>query len=320
MQIKQFVAWIFRRCQIQPLLSTSVVVLLLSILSCTKMNDIENPTVSVLSDGVMVSVTHIMSLDNTRGPQPQGGDCYGDLFFQFSSENNTVRVYDLFNKTLICESSIEGQNRGFVPSCHCNSVCFGTAFFTEYDEFPLLYVSTGYAMGGNTGALVYRVLRQNDHFSFSLVQTIKFPKYGTATWTEFIPGGDYCFLSYTSDYIVFKFQMPSVNEGDVVLSYQDAIGSFQFPSPPEWIYTSRNQDRLYYRDKIVYVSGVPGSGETSVLVILDLFTETYEHIFDFTQMSLYQEPESVFLWRGDICVAFVDRIVSFQFAPSLFST
>ncbi len=320
MQIKQLVAWIFRECQIQPLLFMSVVFLLLSILSCTKINYIDNPTVSVLSDGVMVSVTQIMSLDNTHGPQPQGGDCYGDLFFQFSSENTTVRVYDLLKKTLLCESRIEGLNRGFVPNCHCNSVCFGTSFYTEYDEFPLLYVSTGYGIEEYTGALVYRVIRQNDYFSFSLVQTIKFPKYGMAPWTEFIPGGEYCFLSYTSDYIVFKFQMPDANEGDIVLDYQDAIESFQFSSPPEWIYSSRNQDRFYHKGKIIYISGVPGAGEVSALVILDLSKKAYEHVFGFTQMGLYQEPESVFVWQGNICVAFVDRIVSFQFVPSLFST
>lgn len=290
-------------------------IIVLSFFSCTKSDYNE----FVSSDGTIVSSSHLMSLDYNLKPQPQGGDCFGGLFFQFSSDNKVVRVYDLTKRSLVQECVIDDINRGFVPNCHCNSVCFGDYYYTETDEFPLLYVSTGYASGGYTGALVYRVLREGGEFNFSLVQTLKFPQYGTASWTEFIPASDYCYVCYTSDDMVFKFQIPSVSEGDVVLSYSDAIESFHFSPQVECISRSRNQDRFYFKKKIIYVSGVPSSGEPCLFVVLDLENEDYEFVFSLFDLGLKQEPESVFLWGDKICIAFIDEIVQLSFSPSLFS-
>ena len=119
--------------------------------------------------------------------------------------------------------------------------------------------------------------------------------------------------------MVFKFQIPSVSEGDVVLSYSDAIESFHFSPQVECISRSRNQDRFYFKKKIIFVSGVPSSGEPCLFVVLDLENEDYEFVFSLFDLGLKQEPESVFLWGDKICIAFIDEIVQLSFSPSLFS-
>lgn len=237
----------------------------------------------------------------------QGGDCWGDYFFQFSKNNTEVRVYDLSLKTLVQTIRITSSLGGFVSNCHCNTVCFGTEYYDAEDIFPLIYVSTGYSSDGYTGALVYRIAQHNGVFFITLVQTIKFPV-DKSSWTEFIPAGEFAYLCYTSERVIFKVPMPTLKDGDLTISRADAIETFQFTPQPDWMSTSRNQDRMFYQGKILFVSGVP-PGEASVFVVLNLETRERERIIDLKKSGLTSESESIFVWRGDICVAFVDKIV-----------
>lgn len=237
----------------------------------------------------------------------QGGDCWGDYFFQFVKNNFQVRIYDLSSKTLIQKVNLAESQRGFVSNCHCNTVCFGAEFYDAEDDFPLIYVSTGYSADGYTGALVYRITRNNKSFSFTLVQTIRFPV-DKSSWTEFIPGDQFAYLCYRSERVIFKVPMPKLKDGDQIISRNDAVETYQFTPQPDWMATSRNQDRMYYQGKILFVSGVP-PGEASVFIVLNLESRERERIIDFKKIGLTSEPESIFIWQGDICVAFVDKIV-----------
>ena len=253
-----------------------------------------------------IEYEEVMTLKEVR-PTRQGGDSWGDYFFQFSAGNSVVRVYDLLTKTLVQTINITSSLKGFVSNCHCNTVCFGTEYYDVEDFFPLIYVSTGYASGGYTGVLVYRITQHNGTFFITLVQTIRFPV-DNSSWTEFVPAGEFAYLCYTSERVIFKVSMPKLKDGNHVISREDAIETYQFTPQPKWMSTSRNQDRLFYREKILFVSGVP-PGEASVFVILNLETCERERIIDFKKNGLTSEPESIFIWQGDICVAFVDKIV-----------
>ena len=250
----------------------------------------------------------IMALKDNLSPHPQGGDSWGSYFFQFTNNNAAVRIYDLATKNLVQTINIPKAQQGFVSNCHCNTVCFGTEYYDVNDFFPLLYVSTGYAADDYTGALVYRITQVKGVFSITLVQTIKFPVDKTS-WTEFVPAGDFAYLCYTSERVIFKVPMPKLKDGNTIISRESAVETFQFTPQPDWMRSSRNQDRLFYQGKIVFVSGVPQSGEASVFVILDLENRERERIVNFKDYGLNDEPESIFVWMGDLCVAFVDRIV-----------
>lgn len=272
---------------------------------------------SIPGKHITVTTNQIMTLSDNYAPHPQGGDCWNDYFFQFSTDNNIIRIYDLNEKALIQKLALYKGNKGFVSKCHCNSVCFGSSYYKEGDEFPLLYVSTGYTSDGYSGALVYRVVRNHGLFSFSLVQTIRLPVL-KSSWTEFITAGDYCYVCYTTDCIVYKMPLPSVHDGDVILDgSKDAIEVYQFPPQPEQIKISRNQGRLFHNGKLIIPSGVPQVREPSVLLILNLKNRAYEHIFYFPEMGLVKEPESVFIWNNQLCVAFLDQIVSIEFSPDI---
>jgi hypothetical protein len=104
--------------------------------------------------------------------------------------------------------------------------------------------------------------------------------------------------------------MPKLSEGDIVINPKTAaIKTLRFPKQPDWLASSRNQDRLYSNGRVIFITGVPQSGEFSGLVILDPEKGSREHILDFKKNGLTSEPESLFIWQGDLCVTFKDRIV-----------
>lgn len=259
-----------------------------------------------------IEFEELMTLPGHLSPHQQGGDCWGDYFFQFVTNNSAVRIYDLATRSLVQTLTIPASQRGFVINCHSNTVCFGKEYYDVEDIFPLIYVSTGYAAGGYTGALVYRIVQHNGTFFITLVQTIKFPV-GKSSWTEFVPGDEYAYLCYTTERIIYKIKMPKLKDGDIIIGPDSAIDSYQFTSQPDWMVTSRNQDRMFHQGKIYVTSGVPQSGEASVMFVLNLDTQARESIIDFKKNGLTSEPESIFVWQGDIYVAFVDKIVKFSY-------
>ena len=209
----------------------------------------------------------------------QGGDCWGDYFFQFGTNNTRIRIYDLALKTYSQNVYLSNGLTGFVPNCHCNTVAFGTEYYDAGDPFPLIYVSTGYGVDGYTGALVYRIKRNYlGTFSVSLVQTI------------------------------YRMEMPKLKDGDLVtLDPSQALETYLFPPRPSWMGTSRNQDYLFRDGKLYFITGT--SQGFSGLVVLDLGTRKWERIINFKKNGLTSEPESIFVWQGDICVALKDRMV-----------
>ncbi|MBP5398705.1 MAG: hypothetical protein J6Y32_08830 [Bacteroidales bacterium] len=267
--------------------------------------DVVSGNIEPTEDGERVNYEEIMSVS---GGNPQGGDSWGDYFFQFSANNSNVRVYDLATKTLVQTIKITSSLKGFVSNCHCNTVCFGKEYYDVEDIFPLIYVSTGYASGGYTGALVYRIVQHNGIFFITLVQTIKFPV-GSSSWTEFVPGDEFAYLCYTTERIIYKIEMPKLKDGDIIIGPDSAIETYQFSPQPDWMASSRNQDRMFHQGKIYVASGVPQSGEASVLFILNLETKERERIIDLKKNGLTKEPESIFIWQGDVCIAFLDKIV-----------
>lgn len=234
----------------------------------------------------------------------QGGACFGDYLFMFTANNGTCWVYNLATNTLLQTITIPSSERGFVSNCHCNTVNFGTEYYDANDPFPLIYVSTGYASGEYTGALVYRIVATTESdvttYSLVLVQTLKIP--GTS-WSEFIVGEDgCCFISYFTT--IYRMKMPKLSDGDITFNFDNALGVYKFSPKPESWNNSRGQNVIYGNGKLYMVSGVPASGEKSLFAVLNLTTGIREVVIDFQEIGLTSEPETCFIWNGHICIAF----------------
>ncbi len=104
----------------------------------------------------------------------QDGAIYKDYLFHFES-NGECKVYSFPAMELISSFALDSQEC-MLP--HSNSVCFGSEFYEENDEFPLLYsnVYNNYQKEEDRRegtCCVYRLTRQGDVFSTNLVQIIK---------------------------------------------------------------------------------------------------------------------------------------------------
>ena len=242
----------------------------------------------------------------------QGGACYGDYLFMFANYNTTCWIYNLATSSLVQTITIPSGERGFVSDCHANTVNFGKVFYDANDPFPLLYVSTGYASDGYTGALVYRVVAttttenevETTTYSLTLVQTLKMvSSTETGSWTEFVVGDDNdCYLCYTAKRRIYRMVMPSLSDGDITFDLDNALEVYQFtPQPESWL-GSDNQNRMYYNGKIYMVSGVPSRSQKILFVVLDLATRKREVVIDLESIGLTGEPETCFIWRGMFCI------------------
>lgn len=234
----------------------------------------------------------------------QGGACFGNYLFMFTTNNASCRIYNLATNTLVQTITIPEEEKGFVTNCHCNTVNFGTEYYDSNDPFPLIYVSTGYASGGYSGALVYRIVAtiSNDVtvYSLALVQTIKIT--GTA-WTEFIVADDGACYIKTDHY--YRMPMPKLSQGDVTLDLENALQVCKITAQPSWYNGSRNQGHLYHNGKMYLVSGVPASSEKSLFIVIDLATGRREVEIDlYNTLGLHSEPEAVFIWNGHFCIVF----------------
>ena len=58
--------------------------------------------------------------------------------------------------------------------------------------------------------------------------------------------------------------MPKLKDKDMIIERDSAIDTFHFPPVPNWLSSSRQQDRLFYQDKILYIS------EQGVIDCIDL--------------------------------------------------
>ena len=236
----------------------------------------------------------------------QGGACYGDYLFMFTENNTTCWVYNLLTGTLLQTINIPSEERGFVSQCHCNTVNFGTEKYDDDDQFPLIYVSTGYASGGYSGALVYRIVVNTESdvttYSLTLVQTVRIP----SNWSEFIVGKDGdCYIKTEDNGIVYyRMRMPKLSQGDVTLDFVNALSVCHLTPQPSWYNGSRNQGHIYHNGKIYLVSGVPTS-ETSLFIVINLSTGEREVEIDlYNTLGLHSEPEALFIWDGRFCIAF----------------
>ena len=169
----------------------------------------------------------------------QGAAAYGKYFFQFSDHMENVGVYDLETKSLLSVAKFE-MNELY----HCNNANFGKYYWQEGDEFPLLYVSMENIDAHC--ALVLRVERAGNDFTFTKVQTVVYPdpKESSVYYPNCVIDVDngymyvmgYKTYSYKkaegNDIRVWRFALPEANENTetVVLKVEDAQKTFELES------------------------------------------------------------------------------------------
>ena len=274
-------------------------------------------TTSSKKDTVICSYKKYMTISPSYGIG-QGGACYNKYFIQGYQNNSAIAIFDLENKSCLGKVDIPAPTPS--SKIHVNTVNFGTQRYNESDYFPLLYISSGYPKNVNGKSLsfiyVYRLIKiinakGDEEFSISLIQTISLKGFGYWTegvldndhnilWLKYEPGGEYKYAS---------FNVPNFKDGDVEISLEDHITDFSIGKQP---FTSSNQGHLYYKDKILLVSGTSPTTQKLAFIVIDLKKKRRDLVIDLADIGLRSEPENVFFYKDQLMIGYRSSIYEFN--------
>jgi hypothetical protein len=272
----------------------------------------------------------IKQIGNIKGGQD--GAIFGSLLFRFDTLGNCT-IYDLkdLNEGQDNQLKVVGEFRldqaeKIVP--HSNAVCFGCEFFSEDDEFPLLYsnIYNNYAKEENKMigvCLVYRIERQGGAFKSTLVQMIEIGFCEDANlWKDCAdmhgvrPYGNFVVDKDTKSYWAFvmrdeqkttryfRFNLPSVKDGEVdgrlnikkvVLNKEDILEYFDCNYHHFIQGASLNNGKIYstegFKNNLV---------NRPAIRIIDLKKRQETH-FGIMEQGFINEPEFIDFY-GDKCL------------------
>ena len=237
----------------------------------------------------------------------QGAAAYGKYFFQFSDHMENVGVYDIEQGALLCVRTWE-MNELY----HCNNANFGIKKYSEQDEFPLLYVSMENIDAHL--ALVFRVQRSENDFSFTKVQTVVYPdprQSGVYYPNCMIDGQndrmyvmgytEYSYKKSRSNRIkVSEFVLPDCSSEIVELRSEDVLSSFEIDS------VTATQGGLVKNGKIYQVYGFKND---ITFRILDPKEKGFTAVVNLPKNKFKREPEGMVEYNGDFYCADVTGAV-----------
>ena len=299
-----------------------IVLLAMLFVSCDKI-EAEGPqygssyVIQENGDSLFCTFQEYMSLQPVA--KVQGGACYGDYFIQGYETNEFITIYNLKTKSYVTTLYIPAPPPN--SNTHSNTLNFGVQKYDENDDFPLLYISSGYQTNNISYIYVYRIFKnskEDSDFSVSLVQTISLC--GFNSWTEGIIDAEnnYLWVKYEPKgfYGYAKYALPSIESSQVLINYEDYLQDFKLERQPNG---SSNQGHLLIDNRILLVSG--GPTQEMAFISIDTLMKQYELILDLRKVGLhnndidwYFEPESLIFYNNQlmICYRYVIYLLNIQ--------
>lgn len=168
----------------------------------------------------------------------QGAGCTSDglcVVMSDSQYHKQLAFIDMNHFKVLQSGKFDQNNVNY----HNNSLFFGTEKYDVSDPYPLLYAS----QGKNTEhcILVYRILVNGGVYSLDLVQTITLPAvssdYKLSAGDSFLGNDGYLWVvgldrtdpDNVTEYVIAKFTMPTLSQGDVTLTESDALDYYTLP-------------------------------------------------------------------------------------------
>lgn len=259
----------------------------------------------------------------------QDGAIFGTTLFRLRSKGQ-CSVYDFsavheneVREWEPLDSFVLDRAETIVP--HSNSVCFGTEFYEDGDEFPLLYsnIYNNYAKTEDPligVCCVYRIQRVDQKFQTALVQLIEIgfcedaalwkaseEKHGARPYGNFLIDGEnhalYAYVMRNEELGTryFQFDLPSVHSGEVdpkfnvrrvILTPDHILDQF------DCSYHRYIQGGGLERGCIYSTEGFEGdeiNRPAIRLIRLDTHEETY---LDLMEYGMVKEPEMIVFYEG----------------------
>lgn len=259
-------------------------------------------------------------MDIVKARSVQGGACFGDYLFVGHDRNNSMDVYDLSSRTYVC--SMRMQTPEPKSKCHANTINFGNRFYKIGDEFPLLYVSSGYSISktdDRSNVFVYRITKNSVRedsivFKSELVQTITV--IGAGGWSECITDNEHDALWVRYDRLAkrcfLKYSVPDARH-KVVEFYPFEVPAIDTIIIRDFSILKHCQGALCQAGNLYIPSGVPSWGKEPYLTIINLRKKDYTHIVNLYDIDMCNrsnlrdntwEPEFFFYYNGDFFMGY----------------
>jgi hypothetical protein len=242
-----------------------------------------------------------------------------------------LKVYNLATKAFVMNVIVSGV----ATNTHSNTISFSGVKYDEADPFPLLYIPTGNLQGGTSVSDVYVVRLSGDMTSLTatIIQTIHLD---FGTWTEWFCDADKgrgWVKTGNNDFLRFRcYDIPDITEAEVTITQNDtALADFSIP-PVErgnGIKSHEHQGCFYSKGRIYFTAGNPNStGEDGTyLEVINVRNKCRDAVIWLTDMGLTEgtsaryEPESCFIWRDQLYIAFPSfiELVKGWWQPTLVS-
>ena len=253
----------------------------------------------------------------------QGGACFGDYLFVRHNRNSFMDVYDMTLRIYVCSMTMqtpEPKNR-----CHANTVNFGNLYYKDGDDFPLLYVSSGYTISKTDDKSNIYVFRINKKivkadsivFRSELVQTISVIG---VNWSECITDNEHdaIWINYEGNNKSYflKYPVPPVNQKNILINPRETA-ALDTIITKNYKILKHNQGILCHDGYIFTPFGVPAWREEPYLSIIDLEKKDYAYIVNLYDLEMYNrlnlrdntwEPEFFFAYNGDFFMGYRSAI------------
>ena len=263
----------------------------------------------------------------------QDGAIFNNFLFRFGTIGE-CSVYDmneieaatgLINATALC-SFVLDKHELIVP--HSNAVCFGNEYYSQDDEFPLLYsnIYNNYAKTEEPlvgVCCVYRIQRNENVFTSTLVQIIEVGfTNDISLWRSTLepsdvrPYGNFTVDTATSTLYAFTmrdaanstryfaFDLPKLSSGVVDEHYgvkKVTLNVCDIKDQFDVEYHHYVQGACYHNGKIYSVEGFTNDKKNPpALRIIDLGTKKQELYVMFEELGTTVEAEMID-FKGDVC-------------------
>ena len=249
----------------------------------------------------------------------QDGAVYNGLLFRFDAKGNcsVYKTEDLSDTSIPVSEFILEKSEIIAP--HSNSVVFGNAYYSEEDEFPLLYsnVYNNYAKSDNKlkgVTCVYRLQKSGNTFSTTLVQLIEIGFVEDSLWTsenraDVRPYGNFVIDTEKSVYYAFtmrdeekstryfSFNLPKVTSGE----YDETFGVNKVTLKKEDIIDFFDCDYHRYIQGAAFDNGIIYSLEgftedknnPPAIRLIDPVSKSQKAVYHFSDFGLTVEPEFI---------------------------
>ena len=244
----------------------------------------------------------------------QGGACFADYLFVGHDRNSFMDVYDMTLRMYV--GSMTMQTPDPKNRCHANTVNFGNLYYKDGDEFPLLYVSSGYTISktdDRSNVYVYRISKKKIRkdsiiFRSELVQTISIIG---SSWSECITDNEHdaLWINYEgkNKSCYLKFPVPDVRQKSILLNPL-VTSALDTIITKNYKILKHNQGIMCHNGYIYTPFGVPALREEPYLSIIDLDKKDYAYIVNLYDLEMFNrlnlrdntwEPEFFFVYNGD---------------------